>query len=222
MTGEEMTRTDPPSPLLLPHPPTCGSPLSPSWAGGAGAAPPCPRTALWLACSRSAARAPGAGRRRPVECRELLTAAGAWAVVVSVCGCCRVLSVLRVWRTLARRPRSERMRGSGSAKRSAVDVVCFGVLSAQLGRCFVSCVVMPAGVLLACLAWLPGFSLRVVRASCFRGLPGAGRDVDGAKTGGDGSGGDGLHPAEGRRALILVVKLSTRFDRLHGGRHECE
>ena len=97
---------------------------------------------------------------------------------MSVFGLLCVLSCVRVSRTLARRPRSERMRGSGSAKRSAVTS-CAWACFAQLGR-WLGFVVASAGVLLACLAGLAGFSLRCVRASCYPAVPGAGRDVDGA------------------------------------------
>ena len=200
MTGEEVTRAAPPSIPPLPHPPTlCGSP---------------PISELGRGCGGSA----------PVSSNDTLTrssvfgCSGAWYGSASFCRvsgaadcrwrrgcrhgpcsvCCPVLSVLRVWRTLARRPRSERMRGSGSAKRSAVGVVCLGVARLSLAGARVlrrRARGRPVGVS-GVAAWLlvSGAS----RASCYPRLPGAGRDVDGAKTGGDGSGGDGLHPASGR------------------------
>ena len=52
----------------------------------------------------------------PVECRELLTAAGVAVWWRGPCPVAVCAVLLRVWRTLARRPRSERRRGSGSAK----------------------------------------------------------------------------------------------------------
>jgi hypothetical protein len=61
------------------------------------------------------------------------------------------------------------MRGSGSAKRSAVTS-CAWACFVQLGR-WLGFVVVPMGVLLACRAWLSGFSSRSVRASCFQACP---------------------------------------------------
>lgn len=90
------------------------------------------------------------------------------------------------------------MRGSGSAKRSAVTSCVRRARSSSAGLLGL-CVVAPAGVLLA--AQLGSLLLIQEHAlDLCPGSPGAGRDVDGAKTRGAGSGGDGP-PAASRRAL---------------------
>jgi hypothetical protein len=128
MTGEEMPRTDPPLSPLLPHPPTLVDlpPIS-ELGRGAGQRPACPRTALCLACSCSAARVPGA------DCRCACRVSGA-----ADCHWCRGRRCVRArpaasavcaasrWR--AGRARNE---GAGPAapKRSAGGFVRFGVPS---------------------------------------------------------------------------------------------
>ena len=88
------------------------------------------RRLFLLSSSRSAARAPGAGRRWPVECRELLIATGAVGVVALVLGLLRVLSVF----VSRGRWRAGRARNAGAVpaapKRSAV-VSCASARSAS-------------------------------------------------------------------------------------------
>ena len=135
----------------------------------------------------------------PVEFRELLTAAGVLGVVVPVLGLPFVSAVfVSRGRSRAGRARNE-CAGPAAPKRSAVTS-CAWACSAQpwpvardsSSRLRASCCVSGAAVRL-----LAQGLVRVLLA----GVPGAGRDVDEAKTGGDGSDGDGLHAAK-RRALI--------------------
>ncbi|SRR5579884_12810 len=150
MTGEGMTRTDPPSPLF-PHPPALvdlprllggqlplfslpqQQSLLASRAVSVRTVRAVARDAVGsflLACPRSAARAPGANRRGArrvpgaADCRWCLGPSCPCSACCACCLCC----LCSVSRTLARRPRSERRRGFGSAKAVRGDLVHLGVL----------------------------------------------------------------------------------------------